>query len=481
MRRKMVSVLLAAVMCTSALLAGCTAVEDKDSQGVAGGNTVQSQKTNEDGEPETTAIGKIDEHGLPIYDEEVTLLLWGAVPADKGPQESIDQYNELNKHRNVKIEYYRYSNDDNGNVSLDTSLTAGEKMDMFISYTESRRDARIQSGRVMDITDICKKLDIDLIRDFSDVAKANIVDGRVFSIPTMKYVNVLYYNKDMLDEKGITLPTFGTTWDEVREMAAQLTTEDIDGLFLAMSDDFFGNIFYQTKGETATPYLNADKKSTAWKTNPDFRNALQFAYDMMYKDKSLMDWQTMIGENVSEGTKADSMFLNGQVAMRTGGTHAIRNILNIQDFPHDFKTGFAPIPRLNSEQEDYYGVIGPNDHISVNSNCEYPEEAVRYIKWYAEEGYDPMIKNGRLPLSKNYDADKAIEIMVGDKEQYIDVESLKATVFGDYPNTNIPVDDPNRMAVTKIYREEADAYFLDQQDLDTMLDNLEKRCNEILK
>lgn len=478
MRKRLILSGMIAVMIASSVLSGCGKSKS--------GETISAEQESDmtEGTQKTVQAevsGKTDENGLPIYDKEVTLLLWGAVPADKGPQEVIDQYNELNKHRNIKIEYYRYSNDDSGNVSLDTSLMAGEKMDMFISYTEGRRDARIQSGKVMDITDICKELDIDLIRDFGESAKGNMIDGKVYSVPTMKYVNVLYYNKDMFDEKGITPPTLGTTWDEIREMAKQLTTDQTYGLFLSPNDDFFGNIIYQTKDEVATPYLSEDKKSTAWKTNPDFRHALQFTYDMMYVDCSLMDWKTMIGEDISGGTKADSLFLNGQTAMRTGGTQVIRNILNVQDFPHEFKTGFAPIPKMNDSQEEYYAAIGPNDHIAVNINCEYPEEAVRYIKWYAEDGYDPMIKNGRLPLSLNYDVDKAVELIVGDKGDYIDVESLKEAAFGDYTHTNIPVDDPNRMAMTKIYKEEADAYFLDQQDLDTMLANLEKRCNEILK
>jgi multiple sugar transport system substrate-binding protein len=220
----------------------------------------------------------------------VTLLIWGGVPAENGPQEAADAYNELNKDRNVKVEYYRYVNDDNGNIALDTALMAGEKMDMFISYTHARRNSRIQSGRVLDITEICRKLDIDIIRDFGSLAQGNIIDGKVYSIPTMKYVDLLLFNKNMLDEAGIPVPTINTTWDDMREIAKRLTRNGVYGYFINYEADFFGKGFYSTKQEYAVPYINADSKLSAWANNPDFRSAFLRIYDMMYAEKSIMDW-----------------------------------------------------------------------------------------------------------------------------------------------------------------------------------------------
>jgi multiple sugar transport system substrate-binding protein len=411
----------------------------------------------------------------------ITLLIWGGVPAENGPQAVVDAYNELNKDRNVKIEYYRYVNDDNGNIALDTALMAGEKMDMFISYTHARRNSRALSGRVMDITEICKNLDIELIRDFGTLAQGNIIDGKIYSIPTMKFMNVMIFNKKILDEAGIPVPTIETTWDDMRTIAQKLTRNNTYGFFLNPQDDFYSHHFYSTKQEYAVPYMNADGKSSAWASNPDFRAAFRRIYDMMYTDKSIMDWGTMIAENVTEGNKQDIMFFNGQIAATGSGTHVIRNLINTEVYPHNFVTAFAPIPRASSDQEKYYASVEANDHISININCEYPEEAVRYIKWYYTEGYDPMIKNGRLPLYRNYDADRAFSIMIGDHADLIDAESFKNTVFGNYEYFNLPDPDRNRAVIARIVREEVESYFLNQTNLDQLINNLETRTNEALQ
>ena len=144
-------------------------------------------------------------------------------------------------------------------------------------------------------------------------------------------------------------------------------------------------------------------------------------------------------------------------------------------------TAFAPVPKFDAEQNEYYASVQSNDHISVNVNCEYPEEAVRYIKWYATEGYDPMIENGRLPLYQNYDADRAYEIMIGENTDLIDAESFKNTVFGQYDDFNSPLTDENKATVSKISKEESEAYFLDQISLDEMLDNMQTRTEELVK
>jgi multiple sugar transport system substrate-binding protein len=413
--------------------------------------------------------------------EPSTLLIWGGVPAENGPQMVVDNYNELNKDGKIRLEYYRYVNDDNGNIALDTALMAGEKMDMFISYTHARRNTRAQSGRVMDITEICKKLDIDVIRDFGTLAQGNIIDGKVYSIPTMKFMDLMLFNKSMLDEAGIQVPTVATTWDEMRDIAKRLTKEGVYGYFLNYASDFYGKDFYSTKQELAVPYINPDGKSSAWTNNPDFRTTFRRIYDMMYTDKSIMDWGTMIAENVAEGNKQDIMFFNKQLAATSGGTHVIRNIVNTEVYPHDFVVAFAPLPRADTTQEKYYASVEANDHISVNINCEYPEEALRYIKWYYTEGYDPMIKNGRIPLYRNYDADRAFTIMLGNNTHLIDAESFKNTVFGNYEYFNLPDPNPNRAIIARVFREEIESYFLNQTSLDQLINNLEKRTNEVLQ
>ncbi len=414
--------------------------------------------------------------------DPVKLIIWGGVPAENGPQAVCDLYNSTNTD-NVTVEYYRYVNDDEGNTKLDMALAGGEQIDLFISYTPTRRDQRIESGNTMDITELCQKHDIDLVRDFGPIAETSLVDGRVYSIPTAKFVDLILYNKNMLDEAGLAVPTADTTWEEFAQLAKALTkgegAEKVYGTNVHNGAEFFIAPFITTKYKNTVPYLNSDKTAVEWVSNPDFKTAYELAERMMYEDKSTPDWETFLSEKLSVG--GETKFFNNQWASWIIGSHAIRYVKDTENLPHDFVTAFSPLPRFDENQDTYYAGIQSNDHFAVNSKCKNPEAAVKFLKWYYTEGFEPMIYGGRLPLYQEYDVDKAYEIISQGAEGLIDEESFKNTVFANYENTNIVEADPNKTTVTKIAQEETESFFLKLTDLETMLKNLESRCNEVIQ
>ena len=94
--------------------------------------------------------------------EPVKLVFWGALPPENGPQDAVDGYKTVAPH--VTIEYVRYINDEQGNIKLETALMAKEEIDVFTSYGVPARERRVAAGMCADITDLCKKYDVDLIR-----------------------------------------------------------------------------------------------------------------------------------------------------------------------------------------------------------------------------------------------------------------------------------------------------------------------------
>ncbi len=462
MKKRMVALAAAAALTLS--FAGCGGQNAADTSSSAG-NAEPGQAS-----------------GAQKNDEPIKLVIWGGVPEENGPKAVCDLYNEINTD-NVTVEYYRYVNDDEGNTKLDMALAGGEQIDMFVSYTPTRRDKRIEAGNTMDITDLCKKYDIDLLRDFGPIAETSLVDGRVYTIPTAKFVDLIIYNKDMLDEAGIDVPTANTTWAEFAEIAKKLThgegANKVYGTNIHNGAEFFVAPFISTKYKNTVPYLNADKNATEWVSNPDFKSAYELAEQMMYTDKSTPDWETYLSEKLETG--GETKFFNEQWASWIIGSHAIRYVKDTENLPHDFVTAFSPLPRFDEKQDTYYAGIQSNDHFAVSSRCEHPEEAVKFLKWYYTEGYDAMIHGGRLPLYQNYDADKAYSIIAEGAEGLIDEKSFKETVFANYENTNIVESDPYKTTTTKIAREETESFFLKLTDINTMLQNLETRCNEVIQ
>lgn len=79
----------------------------------------------------------------------VKLTMWGAVPPENGPQEVVDTWNA--EHPETQVEYVRFVNDDDGNLKLDTALSTGQNVDLFVNYTLTNLDKRIKGGTALDL------------------------------------------------------------------------------------------------------------------------------------------------------------------------------------------------------------------------------------------------------------------------------------------------------------------------------------------
>ena len=332
-----------------------------------------------------------------------------------------------------------------------------------------------------ELSDLCKQYDVDVIRDFGEAAKNSVsADGKVYAIPTYKQVMFVMLNKDMFDAAGIPIPQHWT-WQDVREIAKKLTTGENAGKVYGFLKSTDGNVINEIVATEANRecWLNADATATNFVDNPYLRQGYQILYDMMYTDQSMMSWEDMIVQKVSANEAP--IFFNKQAAMVATGSHQIRNIKDTTAFPRDFVVAFAEMPALNADQTDYYADLIVQDHLSINEKSANKEAAMEYIKWYYTEGYDPMIEGGRMPLYKNYDADRAIQIMLQGAEELVDLESAKNVLFGSYDKMQYDGSNLHKAEIALIMKEEMEAFFLKQIELDKALENMQKRCNEVLE
>ena len=412
-------------------------------------------------------------------EEHIRLVFWGGLPPENGPQALVDRYNELNP--NVTVEYVRYVNNDQGNVRLDTALMAGEQIDVFTSYGHPRREQRVAAGMAADITDLLKKEGVDLLRDFGPGARPNIVNGRVYSVPTIVLVRFLAVNKDMFDKAGIPLPT-DWTLDEFIDIARRLTHGEGANKVYGIIGDYNTNInlFLENKYGT-DPWLNKAGNASLWTAERDFRRAFEMFYNMMYRDKSMMAWEDVLSQRLTDSAALAAAFFNGRSAMMQTGSYMLRNIKDPVQYPRNFTVGFVPCPRVDKNQPRYIAPVEPHDDMMVNPRSKYKEEAVKFIAWYAKEGFDPMIPHGRLPLYQGYDRDHVAAVLAKGAEKLVDPVSFAANVIGMVGDTVIePHAIPNRNVLDQIFRDECEAYYLRRINLDTLLQRLQTQFDEIL-
>lgn len=351
--------------------------------------------------------------------DPIKLTLWGAVPSENGPQEVVDNWNKQNP--DIQVEYVRFVNDDAGNLKLDTALISSQPVDMYVNYDFSLYEKRIKAGNALDLS---KFSDYNVDDKMGEGAALWKVDDKYYGLPTQKGLSFVWLNKDMLDAKGLPIPT---EWglDEFRDYAAQLKSDKVWGL--AQSDYYFNVPINGSLQKQSLQLTKADGTSAF--DNPLTVKTLQVYFDMMFTDKSLMPHT----EQITSKPALDQMFVKGETAMLFSTNQIFRTTNNVQEFPRTFKVAAAPAPKVNKDQSDYINAGGLGDVISINPSTKHQEAAWKFIQWYADGGMLPMAAGGRVPSSKDFPVDEAVALMFKGVEDTYDLDSIKRVMFGDLP------------------------------------------------
>ncbi len=392
--------------------------------------------------------------------EPVKLTMWGGVPEEAGPKAAVDAWNAANP--DIQVEYVRFVNDDAGNLKLDTALVSGMNADLYVNYSKDTLGKRMSGGLALDLSDYEAEYNITDI--MGPYAKDWQFDGKYYGLPTNKSMSFIWLNKDALDAAGLDVPALDWTLEDLAEYAKALKTDSRWGY--AHFDQMYT---FNFEGVMQNK-LAVDGKSAF--DQPAVRSSLETYHKMMHEDKSIPTY----GEQVATKLPVDATFLKGNTAMMGAGSWIFRNASNMTDFPRDFKIAFATVPRPTADTEDYAVYAGLGDVVSINTNSMHKDESWKFLKWYADEGIMYLAPGGRIPSSKNADAEKGVELILQGMEDKYDMESVKNVVFGDYPVFTSTIDSQTKDAL----KEEYERYFLQELSLDEIITNLIDRHNKLL-
>ncbi|HXR66028.1 MAG TPA: extracellular solute-binding protein, partial [Ktedonobacteraceae bacterium] len=289
----------------------------------------------------------------------VTLQVWGGVPAENGPADLIAAFQKANPR--FTIRYTRYVNDDTGNTKLDTSLQSGTPIDIYFSYTVPHINPRISAGLAEDLTPYINA-DSTLKTWVQGTQGIFNVNNKYFSLPTARSPFYVLANKKALDAAGATLPT---TWsiDDYHALAKKLSK---------------GNTYGAFAPPTVLPYAPPSLATMTLGPN---------AYYSITK---------VAAQNLLWITQAFSL----------------RYINDMQTYPHDFMTTFAPMPAPVGAST-YYNGGGLDNFIMMNSKSQFKNEAWQFIRFWLGDGAKYMLKGGKVPALPGTDPDAIVDGILG--------------------------------------------------------------------
>ena len=293
-------------------------------------------------------------------DEAVEIQFWTYDNADGRfdvMEEFVSQWNEENP--NIQVKYDRFPLDQYMGTKFASSMVGGSGPDVFFL---SRGDYLhyVESGLVEPLTPY---FDEELKADFlPQVLEAVTYQGDIMTYPIEMDPVVLYYNKQIFEEANLAPPK---TYDELKEVAVELNTEDRYGIYLAPTPNAYQNFIF-------SPFV--------WQGGADFTNEemTQSEFNGEGAVEAIELWRYLAEHGATPTSGLEEPLANGLAAMEVAGPWKLSTYQrNFPDF-YENEMGIAPLPiPEGGHQESVYGGWG----LALNSRSEHKEEAAQFLMW----------------------------------------------------------------------------------------------------
>lgn len=405
--------------------------------------------------------------------EPITLKVWGAIAEEQGPGELLDAFMEL--HPEIQAEYVYFKNDNSGNTKLNTALLEGSDVDVFFNYGAAKLIPRLDFTE--DLTPYIEKEQFDMADNFGEGYLQ--ADDKVPALPASSLKYLIYFNKDMLDAKGLTLPDDDWTYSEYMDYLEQLTSgEGADKIYGDVHSDgeVFGQIARGVLGGNA--YYNEETGLSNF-DNPIWLSDLKNVYE---REVTLKVSENRI-ENLAAKVVYRAEFFTGRTASLNASDAMVRYAKDDENFPRDWVLAFANIPLFNEATVPNYAQGRSHfDFAAVSKNSKHKDAAWELAKFWATEGSVYMLKYGRIPAWTKTDTENALNLMFTPEQQaLIDIASFKHVVL-DFKTTSY--NDTIFTAysqITKLLVEEGEKVMLGSITPEQAVANLKQRADELIK
>jgi raffinose/stachyose/melibiose transport system substrate-binding protein len=340
-----------------------------------------------------TGCGKRTEQEGPIK-----LTFWHIMNYE-GPQEvlaaAVKRFEEA--HSGVEVEIQTFANDAY-KQKLPVEMASNTPPDVFFTWGGGMLAEFARADRVL-------KLDQALSQDgwrerFIEQALAICSsDGGTYAVPLDLSVVPLWYNRELLAEKGIQPPA---TFADLLAACAKLKQAGVTPLSLGNRNVWPGAFYFiylaARQGGTDL-FLNA----AAGKPGASFADP---AFVAAGEDlKRLIDADAFAsGFNALDDGAARTRFLSGDAAMYLMGTWLVPRVMSKAPEFMD-KLACIPFPAVEGGKGDPSTVVGGvNCGFAVSANCKHPDLAIDLLRYLtAPEVVSGWCEIGRIPALKTDD------------------------------------------------------------------------------
>lgn len=355
-RKQVLSVALAAAM-TVGMLAGCGS-SSSDSSAAKDDTAASTEAAAEEAAAEETAETNSDISG------ELNIIHYLTEDNKIAALDELVSGFEA-EYPDVKVNVEAMSMDNYPDV-IKLRFSTNEAPDVIFGQPKSYTDL-IDNGLIMDLSDQ------EFASRLSEGA-ANCVtyNDKIYGVALDQMANVVFYNKDIFEEQGLSVPT---TYDEFIEVCKKLKEAGITPCAAGYTDDIaiganWYTIYYGSKWDQAQN--NAQ----------ELMDGASFA-DYKGYSEALDQWREIMTNYQNDDRKtidtarAEQMFANGDTAMIIIGTWGLGSIM---DYNPDGNFGGFTYPSENNA-DDCAVPVNIDDSWMISEDTQNKDAALAFLKY----------------------------------------------------------------------------------------------------
>ncbi|MDD3219108.1 MAG: ABC transporter substrate-binding protein [Lachnospiraceae bacterium] len=387
---------------------------------------------------ETTdeAADSTDETASADAEGKTTISFWHYMSEDKEGKFVNEAVDEFNKSQDEIFVEAQYLPREELMKQYTIGVVSGELPDVGM-VDNPDHNSYASMGVFEDITDLYENSDDQNFLEGS--IGSCYYEDKLYGVPWGNNCLGLFYNKTLLDEAGIAVPT---TWSELEAACEKLTTDSCKGLAISAIGNEEGTFQYM-------PWLLSAGGSVEELGSDASKESMTYLYGLIekgYISKECVNWTQ---------ADAEKQFASGQAAMMINGPWQFSGLE--ADAP-DLSYGVARMPK--ADNGEYASILGgENLGICTGANV---DAAWKFITWITSKEKSQEICKSIGRFSPRADVDTA-EMFAGDE-----LNSVFAEIMPDAQSRGPSPDWPEISAAIYTAQQEV---FTGQKDVDTAMND----------
>nr|WP_040925388.1 extracellular solute-binding protein [Saccharibacillus kuerlensis] len=384
--------------------------------------------------------------------ENVTITFQNIFPDASDPKNKmlkkiVAQYESENQ--NVKIELDTL-NTDQQKLKLKTQAASKEVPDITVVNPAAQMQPFVDADLFAPLNDMVEE------NGLKDTFQSGLLDyytfdGNLYALPDGNNIGVVYYNKKLMEEGGVEVPT---TFEEMIEAVKTLKSKGIQPMVIGEKDSWTGsflfmNILLRTNDGPGFLQDVMDGKKTF--EDPAYVEAIA-AFQELVQAGAFQDGATSFDYNAGE-----NLFKTGKAAMYYMGSWATGGI-ETAEVSKDGNVGVFQFPTVNGKGDPDEFMLAPGSAFAISKDSEHLEETKDFLNYFMlkfpQEAFDVK---GAVGIAQNVEGDfKA----AGYSDMAMDVLDLFEKVKGG----DLAFDNTMNPGTTQAHLSGTQSLFVEQKD-----------------